>query len=96
MKWIDNVPPVKPLLENINRRQVRLFYRGAEPIKGFAVYAVPYNIFTTRDKATLIQVLVAEKTLDITLADFPAKANDKIFISAVDRNNNVSDWVQVR
>lgn len=96
MKWIDNVPPVKPLLENINRRQVRLFYRGAEPIKGFAVYAVPYNISTTRDNATLIQVLVAEKTLDITLADFPAKANDKIFISAVDRNNNVSDWVQVR
>lgn len=96
MKWIDSIPPIKPLIERVNTRQVRLFYRGAEPIKGFAVYAVPYNIFTTRDKATLIQVLVADKTLDITLADFPSKANDKIFISAVDRNNNVSEWVQVR
>ncbi len=96
MKWIDSIAPIKLLTEKINTRQVRLFYRGAEPIKGFAVYAVPFNVFTTRDKATLIQVLVAEKTLDVTLSDFPAKANDKIFISAVDRNNNVSEWVQVR
>jgi uncharacterized lipoprotein YddW (UPF0748 family) len=61
MRWIDNVPPVKPLMERVNRGTIRLFYRGAEPIKGFAVYAVPYNTFTTRDKATLIQLLVAEK-----------------------------------
>jgi uncharacterized lipoprotein YddW (UPF0748 family) len=96
MKWIDSVPPIKPLVENISDIRLRLFYRGAEPIKGFAVYTVPMSIMGSRNDATLVKVLVADKTLDVDLTDIPAKANDKIYISAVDRNNNVSDWVQVR
>ena len=96
MKWIDSIAPIKPLVEKVNDMQLRLYYRGAEPIKGFAVYTVPYNVFANRKAATLVKILVAEKTLDVDLADVSAKANDKIFISSVDRNNNVSDWVQVR
>jgi uncharacterized lipoprotein YddW (UPF0748 family) len=96
MKWIDSIAPIKPLVEKTNDMQLRLYYRGAEPIKGFAVYTVPYNVSANRKAATLVKILVADKTLDVDLADVSAKANDKIFISSVDRNNNVSDWVQVR
>jgi uncharacterized lipoprotein YddW (UPF0748 family) len=96
MKWIDSIPPIKPLIENLSANKVRLLFRGAEPIKGFVVYTVPNNTFQTRDKATLVKVLVAERNLDVDLNGLPAQANDKIFISSVDRNNNVSEWVQVR
>jgi hypothetical protein len=96
MKWIDSIPPLKPLVENLSNKQIRLLYRGAEPIKGFVVYTVPYNVSPNRDKATLIKVLIAEKTLDVDLDNLPSKANDKIYISAVDRNNNVSEWLQVK
>jgi uncharacterized lipoprotein YddW (UPF0748 family) len=96
MKWIDSIPPIKPLVENVANMQVRLFYRGAEPIKGFAVYTVPYNVSANVKASTLVKILIAEKTLDVDLADISARANDKIFISSVDRNNNVSEWVQVR
>lgn len=96
MKWIDSIPPIKPLVENLANMQLRLYYRGAEPIKGFAVYSVSYNGVAKRQSSTLVKILVADKTLDVDLTDIPAKANDKIFISSVDRNNNVSEWVQVR
>lgn len=96
MKWIDSVPPLKPLTETIKKGEVRLLYRGAEPIKGFAVYTVPFGKLSTRANATMVKVLVADKNFDLDLSELPAKDNDRIFVSSVDRNNNVSDWVQVK
>jgi uncharacterized lipoprotein YddW (UPF0748 family) len=96
MKWIDSVPPLKPLVENINSREIRLMYRGAEPIKGFAVYTLPANQLPGRTNATLVKILVADKTIDLSLPSILAKDNERIFVSAVDRNNNVSEWVQVK
>ena len=75
---------------------MRLLYRGAEPIKGFAVYAVPQGQAMNLKNATLIKILVADKTVDINLTLMPAQDTDRLFISAVDKNNVVSDWVQVR
>lgn len=96
MEWIDSVPPLKPLVNNLSKNEVRLLYRGAEPIKAFAVFAVPREKSASLKNATLIKLVVSDKTEDINLALMPAQNTDKLFVSAVDKNNNVSEWVQVR
>ncbi|WP_207491753.1 glycoside hydrolase family 10 protein [Aridibaculum aurantiacum] len=96
MKWIDSVPPLKPLVNNISKSEVRLLYRGAEPIKSFAVFAVPRGRNIRMENATLIQLIIADRTTDIDLNMMPAQNTDRLFVAAVDRNNNISEWVQVR
>lgn len=96
MKWIDSIPPLSPLIENLNEDQVRLYYRGAEPIKGFAIYTLSANEPDDMDSATLAAIMVADKTIDVNLSSIPSLSGDRIFASAIDRNNNVSKWVQLR
>ncbi len=96
MPWIDDVPPLKPLINNLSKNEVRVLYRGAEPIKGFTVYAIPKGQTITIDNASLIKIIVADKSADINLSMMPAQDTDRLFIAAVDRNNVVSEWVQVR
>lgn len=96
MHWIDSIPPLAPLTDKLKRNQFRVFYRGAEPIKGFAVYILPRGEDEDIHNATLVQIVVADKTIDIDLDDVPTKDRDKIFIASIDRNNNVSDWVRLK
>jgi uncharacterized lipoprotein YddW (UPF0748 family) len=96
MRWIDSIPPLAPLFDKLNRDQFRVYYRGAEPIKGFAIYTLPKDEAEDISNATMQQLIVAEKTIDIDLNDVRAKDGETIFISSVDRNNNVSEWVKLR
>lgn len=96
MKWIDSIPPISPLTEILNEDQVRLYYRGAEPIKGFAIYTVSIGQADDIHSATLVSILVADKTIDLNLSSIPAQSGDKIYVSSIDRNNNVSEWVNLR
>lgn len=96
MRWIDSVPPLAPLFDKLKRDEFRIYYRGAEPIKGFAVYALPQNEEEVINKATLVQIIVADKTIDLNVNDVPLNGTSKIFIAAIDRNNNVSDWIQLK
>ncbi len=96
MEWIDSVPPISPMVEKTSRNEVRLYYRGAEPIKAFAFYKVAQGEEATIDEAMLIKIVVADKTLDVDLRDLPARNDDKLYVTVVDRNNNVSEWVQLR
>ena len=95
MPWIDNVPPLPPLLENLQDGKVRAYYRGAEPVKMFAIYLLGKNEPEVRENATLIKLIVAEKTIDVDPWAIGLKAGEKLFISTVDRNNNVSKWVKL-
>jgi uncharacterized lipoprotein YddW (UPF0748 family) len=96
MSWIDNVPPLAPLFDNLKRDEFRIYYRGAEPIKGFGIYTLDRSEDEDIKNATLVQLIVGDKTIDINLDAIPAKDRDKIFITSVDRNNNVSEWVKLR
>lgn len=96
MKWIDSIPPIAPLSDILNEDQIRLFYRGAEPIKGFAIYTVSPGDIDDIAHATLVSIIVADKTVDISLSSVPSASGDKIYASSIDRNNNVSEWVQLR
>ncbi|MDQ6814254.1 MAG: family 10 glycosylhydrolase [Bacteroidota bacterium] len=96
MRWIDSIPPLAPLFEKLKRDQFRVYYRGAEPIKGFAVYTLPRHEDENTANATLVQILIADKTIDINLDDVPVKDREKVFIASIDRNNNVSEWVKLK
>jgi hypothetical protein len=96
MHWIDSTAPLAPLFDKLADDQFRIYYRGAEPIKGFAVYKLPEDEDENIDNATLVKIVVADKTADLDINDFPAKEGEKTFISSVDRNNNVSDWVELK
>jgi uncharacterized lipoprotein YddW (UPF0748 family) len=96
MYWIDSVPPLAPLFDKLKRDEFRIYYRGAEPIKGFAVYTLPRREDENINNATLVQVIVADKTIDINLDDIPTPDRERIFISSIDRNNNVSEWVNLK
>ena len=96
MRWIDSIPPIKPIIEGLSKNEVRVYYRGAEPIKAFAVYTVPSGTYSSLQTATLIDVITADKTADINITTLKTSPGDKIFLASVDRNNNVSEWVQVK
>ncbi|GEO12011.1 glycoside hydrolase family 10 protein [Segetibacter aerophilus] len=96
MHWIDSIPPLAPLFDKLKRDEFRIYYRGAEPIKGFAIYALPRNEDETVNNATLVQIIVADKTIDLNLDNIPTKDREKVFISSIDRNNNVSEWVKLK
>jgi uncharacterized lipoprotein YddW (UPF0748 family) len=96
MHWIDSIAPLAPLSEKLTQHQFRIYYRGAEPIKGFAVYVLPGHEDEMISNATLVRLIVADKTIDINLDEIEIKDREKIFIVSVDRNNNVSDWVRLK
>lgn len=96
MRWIDSVPPLAPLIDKVaGLKETRVMYRGAEPIKGFAIYAIPRGKLTAFGNGRILELIVADKYVDIDLDKF--KGNDeRLFIASVDRNNNVSDGLQLR
>ncbi|TDH18377.1 hypothetical protein EXU57_23550 [Segetibacter sp. 3557_3] len=97
MPWIDSIAPIVPLIEKIRgSKQQRIMYRGAEPIKGFALYTVSPGKAVARENATLVKLYVAEKFVDVDLEELQIPKIEKLFIAAVDRNNNVSEWVSLR
>jgi len=96
MRWIDSIAPITPLIEKIKQDEFRIYYRGAEPIKGFAIYTLSPDENEDMENAILIKIIVADKTIDINLNDIAAKDGDSIYISSVDKNNNVSEWVALR
>ena len=96
MKWIDSIPPISPIFEKVSDNQIRLYYRGAEPIKAFAVYTLSNDETENINNATLVKILVADKTIDVDLLTIPIKTGDKIFVSSLDRNNNVSEWTEIK
>ena len=96
IKWIDSIAPLKPIVEKLARNKYRIMYRGAEPVKEFALYNLAAGEQPAMANATLIKEYVENKVLELntTTIDLPNK--DRIFIAVVDRNNNVSDWVELK
>jgi hypothetical protein len=97
MKWIDNIPPLKPLLEKIpNSKYTRVLYRGAEPIKGFVVYNIPQGKDLNLGNSRIVEIIVADKFVEVDPTSFALMGSDRIMIASIDRNNNVSEWVKLK
>ena len=95
MPWIDSTPPLPPLIEKMPGNLVRIYYRGSKPIKAFAIYVLASGETELRDNAILIKIIVADKTTDINIDDYKLQEGDRLFVSSVDRNNNVSSWLKL-
>jgi hypothetical protein len=96
MLWIDNVPPLKPLIEKKSGKNFRIMYRGAEPIKSFAIYTLARGEAVNMQNATLVKVIVEDKVLELNTTTIDARDNDRLFVAVVDRNNLVSEWVELK
>lgn len=96
MPWIDSIPPAKPVVEKEKNNQFEITYTGEEKIKAFAVFALPQKVDVKMEYATLIDIIVADKKTGYNRNTSIAPANNRIFVSSVDRSNNVSDWVELK
>ena len=96
MKWIDSIAPLKPIIEKLAKNKYRIMYRGSEPVKEFVLYSLPAGQPSTMSNATLIKEYVENKVLELNTAALVNEMNDIIFVAVVDRNNNVSDWVELK
>lgn len=93
MPWIDSVSPAKPTLEKLNEGINRLAYNGVKKIKAYALFTIDDKQEATYENAKLVQLIVYGQPADIdALKWFNQKK--RLFVSTVDWNNNVSDWVE--
>jgi uncharacterized lipoprotein YddW (UPF0748 family) len=94
MNWIDSISPEKPEVINLSNKQYfRITYKGIEPIKSFAIYKVCSGKTLHFSNAQLIKLITSNSVIEINTATFELNKADKLFVSSVDRNNNVSEWV---
>ena len=95
MPWIDNVPPPKPIVEALTKTNFKIVYKGDEAVKGLAFYALPNMVDAKINFATLLYISTnTATTFDKTKSIAPA--DNRLFVAAVDRNNNVSEWVELK
>ncbi len=95
MPWIDNVPPAKPLVQVVNKTTFNIAYKGDEAIKGLAFYALPNLVNAKMNLATLLYLTTtASTTFDRTKSMAPT--DNRLFVASVDKNNNVSEWVELK
>lgn len=88
MPWIDDVAPLKPLIQKKGANEFVLQYNGDERIRFFAVFSGGSDL----QKAKLLKLIVADKKTTINTND-PALSGKKIFVAVVDWNNNTSSLV---
>lgn len=96
MHWIDSIAPLQPLIDKMGSTKYRVMYRGSEPIKAFAIYVINRGEDASIENATLVKLIVEDKLLDFNTASIESIEGDRLFVAAVDRNNNVSEWVELR
>jgi predicted protein tyrosine phosphatase len=96
MPWVDSIPPAKPVVEKTRKYLYTIVYKGEEKIKGFALYALPPLVEEKLKYATLIQVITADKKTEIDRSKTIAGKDDRLFVSSIDLNNNVSEWVELK
>ena len=96
MKWMDSIPPSKPSFEKLKNNNYKIVYNGRKKIKGFAIFVLPPNIIEKRELSTFIELIVADKKIDFDRTKSIAASTDRIFVSAVDLNNNLSDWTELK
>lgn len=95
MSWIDSIPPIQPEIESITNGVARIVYKGEEPIKHFALFVLPNGKEEMMENAQVVEVMVAEKEVDLNLNEMSSRFGENIFIAAIDKCNVVSKWLKV-
>ena len=95
MPWIDSVPPAKPVVKKINDGINNITYLGNKKLKAFAFFTIEEKEEAIYNNAKLVQLIPSGKTIDIDALKY-FNQKKRLFVSSVDWNNNVSDWVEIK
>lgn len=95
MAWIDNKAPKKPVIQKLNEGINNISYDGTEKIKGYAVFIVGDKQEASMKNAKMVQLIVQGKINELDALKW-FNQNKRVFISTVDWNNNVSEWVEIK
>lgn len=96
MPWIDDAIPDQPLVNKIGKDLVQLINNGAEKIKAFGVFTLDEGLEVKLINAQLVQLVVTEKYATVDLTKVPDTKGKRICVAAVDRNNNVSQLLEIK
>ena len=95
MPWIDSIAPDKPIVEIINDGISNIKYTGSKKIKAYAFFTIDDKQEPNYNNAKLVQLIVFGNKIDIDAQKY-FNQQKRLFISTVDWNNNVSDWVEMK
>jgi len=96
MFWIDSIPPQKPEVGKIaDSRKYMIDYNGKEAIKGYVLYVVSDGKPQSFANADIVKVFATPSILELDLNTIQLPYSGRLFIAALDKNNNVSDWVEL-
>jgi uncharacterized lipoprotein YddW (UPF0748 family) len=95
MPWIDSIAPEKPIVQKVNDGINNIDYKGTKKLKAFAFFTIEDKEEALYENAKLVQLIPAGKTIDIDALKY-FNLKKRLFVSTVDWNNNVSDWVEMK
>jgi uncharacterized lipoprotein YddW (UPF0748 family) len=98
MKWIDSVPPAKPVLDqskvSFDGTELKISFKNQDAdVRNYAIYYSTDNNITTKDNRFLYAFIPAA-AINGTTIKFPVsdkKTNRYLKVTAIDVNNNESE-----
>jgi uncharacterized lipoprotein YddW (UPF0748 family) len=95
MPWLDDVAPDAPTIQKKNGPNFVVNYNGKEKIKSFGIFSCGLGVKANTKNAQLVKLIVATKTAVVDISSITHKKDEKLFIGAIDLNNNVSTLVEL-
>ena len=96
MPWIDDAIPVQPNVKKLANGMIELTNTGSEKVKAFGVFILDQGMPVKLVNAQLVQIIVSDKTARFDLAKVPDTNGKRICVASVDRNNNVSQLLELK
>jgi hypothetical protein len=96
MSWLDNSIPSQPLIEKQGDNMVKLVYKGDKKIKAFGILTLTLNTEVKFALAQLVQLVVTDKMAIVDLTKVPDTKSKRLFVVAVDEDNNVSPMTEIK
>jgi uncharacterized lipoprotein YddW (UPF0748 family) len=96
MPWIDDAVPDQPTVTKKAGSMVHLENKGTETIKAFAVFILDQGLPVKLVNAQLVQLVVSDKSALLDLSKVPDTEGKRICVASVDRNNNVSQLLELK
>ena len=96
MSWIDAIAPEQPSILKQANGMIQVSNTGKETIKAFGVFTLENGKPISATNAQLVQLIVAEKAAIIDLSKVPDINGRRICVASIDRNNNVSQLIELK
>lgn len=96
MPWINNDIPEQPVLHKKSATEIEATYNGNLQLKGFGLFVLPQDKELKFINTQLVQIILSNKSAVIDLTRVRDGAGKKIYIAAIDINNNVSDLKELK